>query len=81
MPSFGVPCPTTLFTAGLLLSLEPGGPGAPWYLLIIPLAWTLIGGSAAILLGVLPDVALLLGGAVLFVQLAVPRILTGVRAA
>lgn len=72
VPSFGVPCPTTLFTIGLLLSVEPP---APRFLSVIPLAWTLIGGSAALLLGVLPDGALLLGGVVLLTQILAPRML------
>ncbi len=56
MPSFGVPCPTTLLTVGLLLALEPRRSRG---LAVIPFLWCLIGGSAALLLGVLPDLALL----------------------
>lgn len=60
VPTFGVPCPTVLFTIGMLLTAEPLRP----LLLIIPLAWGLIGGSAALLLGMTPDYALLIAGAV-----------------
>jgi len=77
MPSFGVPCPTTLLTAGLLLSL---GPASFRGLIVIPLVWCLIGGSAAILLGVLPDLALLLAAVVLLLEVVVPRMLKRARA-
>jgi len=58
IPTFGVPCPTTIFTAGLLML------GAPrsWLLSIVPVIWSLIAGSAAFLLGVHADYALPLAG-------------------
>lgn len=67
VPSFGVtPCPLTIVTFGLLLLAR--GRVAP-VLLVVPAAWSLIGGSAAILLAVPQDwplpVAGLLGCAVL----------------
>lgn len=65
-PVFGItPCPVTIFTFGLLLQTE-GRP--PWFLVAIPALWSLIGGSAAFLLDVAQDWALLLSG---FVALAV----------
>ena len=54
-PLFGVPCPTALLTAGLLLATEPP---APRGLLIIPVVWSLLAGTAAVLLGVTPDLML-----------------------
>jgi hypothetical protein len=59
-PMFGVaPCPTTIFTFGLLLwTTRP----VPAYLLIIPLAWSLIGMSAAVNLGVPQDYGLVVAG-------------------
>lgn len=67
MPMFGItPCPVTIFTFGVLLVR----PGVPWWVLMIPLVWSLIGGSAAFLLGVPQDWLLLLSGAI-----AVPTIL------
>ena len=60
MPMFGVtPCPVTIFTFGmLLLTLRP----VPSWLFIIPFVWSLIGGSAAILLNVPQDWLLLVSG-------------------
>lgn len=59
-PMFGVaPCPTTIFTFGLLLwATRP----VPAYLLIIPLVWSLIGMSAAVNLGVPQDYGLVVAG-------------------
>lgn len=54
-PLFGVPCPLTLFTAGLLLAARPPVPPA---LFVLPIVWCVIGGSAALLFGVIPDLAL-----------------------
>lgn len=59
-PSFGVtPCPVTLFTIGIFLMAERRLP--PW-LWLVPLIWSLIGGTAAFLLNVPQDWALLLSG-------------------
>lgn len=57
----GVPCPTTIFPAGLLLLATPRNKA----LAIVPMIWSLIGGSAAFLLGVTSDYALLVAGALL----------------
>jgi hypothetical protein len=67
-PTFGVPCPTTILTIGLLL------PAAmPWRLAVIPLAWSGIAGSASFLFGVYADVVLLLAIPMWAVSLAVPK--------
>jgi hypothetical protein len=58
IPTFGVPCPTTIFTAGLLMLATPRS----WQLSIIPVIWSAIGGSAALLLGVRADYALPIAG-------------------
>lgn len=54
-PTFGAPCPTTIFTVGLLLWAQPALPRA---LLIIPALWAAIGTVAAATLGMPPDYAL-----------------------
>jgi hypothetical protein len=63
IPTFGLPCPTTLFTAGLLLLAAPHSKT----LAIVPIVWSFIGGSAAFLLGVSADYALPVAGAALAV--------------
>lgn len=74
MPVFGVtPCPVTIFTFGLLLSAAPP---LSRRLLVIPFVWSLIGGSAAILLDVPQDWLLLASGFI-----AVPLIVFGNRRA
>jgi len=60
-PTFGLPCPTTIFTAGLLLLASSPSP----ILSVVPIIWGVIGGSAAILLGVSADYALPIAAAVL----------------
>jgi hypothetical protein len=56
-PTFGLPCPTTIFTFGMLLfaskKISIG-------LLIIPLVWSLIGLSAAINLSIYEDFELII---------------------
>jgi hypothetical protein len=60
LPQFGVtPCPVTLFTFGSLLLLR--GP-LPWIVHVTPVLWSLIGGSAAFMLGVPQDWVLLFSG-------------------
>src|SRR6188474_698703 len=58
IPTFGIPCPTTIFTAGVLMLATP----RLWRLSIVPVIWSAIGGSAAFLLGVHADVALPIAG-------------------
>lgn len=56
MPTFGLPCPTTIFTLGLLVLAK--GP-LPLAVLVIPLAWSLLGTTAVVRLGVPEDACLL----------------------
>jgi len=51
-PTFGVPCPTTIFTLGLFLLAAPA---LPRMLLIIPVAWAVVGLSAVLQLGMWED--------------------------
>jgi hypothetical protein len=60
LPQFGdTPCPVVLFTFGMLLLMRKP---VPWSVLVIPVIWSLIGGSAAILLNVPQDWVLLVSG-------------------
>lgn len=59
-PMFGVaPCPTTIFTFGMLLWSTKN---IPLWLLIIPGLWSIISFTAAIKLGILEDTGLLIAG-------------------
>jgi len=60
-PTFGLPCPTTIFTIGLLCFATPRTPRSP---LIVPLLWCLVGAQAALFLGVQPDLGLIAAGVV-----------------
>jgi hypothetical protein len=60
-PTFGLPCPTTIFTFGLLLWTEKA---FPKYLLLIPFIWSVIGFSAAVSLGIREDIGVLIAGLV-----------------
>lgn len=56
-PTFGLPCPTTIFTFGLLLlNIKK----CPVTILIIPFIWSMIGVMAAFQFGIVEDVGLLL---------------------
>ena len=72
MPTFGLPCPTTLFTIGLLAFLAPPYARSP---LVVPVLWCLVGAQAAFLLGVWQDLGLLAAaavGAVLIARASAP---------
>ncbi|MCP2727399.1 DUF6064 family protein [Limnofasciculus baicalensis] len=58
-PTFGVPCPTTIFTFGLLLWTDKK---IPLSLLIIPVLWSIVGTSAALNFGIKEDFGLLVAG-------------------
>lgn len=58
-PTFGVPCPTTIFTFGILLYSVHR---IPWYIVIIPLLWSIVGFSAAMNLGIQEDYGLVIAG-------------------
>jgi hypothetical protein len=58
-PTFGLPCPTVIFTFGMLLIMEKK---FPWIIIVIPLLWSLIGFFAAIFLAVKEDIGLLIAG-------------------
>ena len=64
-PTFGLPCPTTVFTFGLLLWVQPA---LPRRVLVIPVLWSAIATTAAFQLGMVEDfslpVAAIVAGAV-----------------
>lgn len=61
VPTFGAPCPLTIFTFGLLLWSDRG---VRTRLLIVPLLWSAIGTSAAFAFGVWEDVPMPLAAVV-----------------
>jgi hypothetical protein len=67
-PTFGLPCPTTIFTFGLLMWTEKI---IPKYILIIPLIWSIIGFFAALNYGIYADFGLLVTGLTAFTLLII----------
>jgi len=58
-PTFGLPCPTTIFTFGLLLlNIRK----CPVIILIIPFLWSIVGFTAALQFGIFEDSGLLISG-------------------
>jgi hypothetical protein len=69
-PSFGLPCPTTVFTIGvLLLASAP----VPRSLFVVPVLWAIVGSTAVFALGVLQDLGLLVAGLLALIGLARSR--------
>lgn len=58
-PTFGLPCPTTIFTFGILLWTDKK---CPAIILAIPFLWSILGFSAAASLGVYEDIGLMISG-------------------
>jgi hypothetical protein len=71
LPLFAVPCPTTLITAGLLLMSAD----VPRAVNVVPILWAAIGSSAALVLGIRADLALLVAGSLLALDTIAPRAL------
>ena len=67
-PTFGLSCPTTIFTLGILLFANQK---MPMHLLIIPLLWSVIGFTAALSLSIYEDIGLLVAGITTFVSLII----------
>ncbi len=59
LPTFGLPCPTTIFTFGIFLLADRK---FPHVLLVIPVIWSFIGFFAALSFGVTEDYALIVAG-------------------
>jgi hypothetical protein len=65
--SYGLPCPTTIFTFGILMFASDK---LPKYLLIIPSIWSLFGISAMINLGVYQDIMMIVAAVTAWAFLA-----------
>jgi hypothetical protein len=71
-PTFGVPCPTTIFTFGIFLLTDKK---CPTILLIIPGIWSLIGLSAALRLEFYEDIGLFASSVTAIVLLTTRRLI------
>ena len=60
-PTFGLPCPTTLFTIGLLAFLVKPYPRSA---LVVPVLWCFVGSQAAFVFDVQADLGLIVAGVV-----------------
>ena len=65
-PTFGLPCPTTIFTFGIFLWSDKR---LPVTILVIPFLWSLIGFFAALKLGIFEDTGLLIAGLFTFTMI------------
>lgn len=63
-PTFGLPCPTTIFTFGFLVL---NARKTPLMLLVLPVLWSIVGFTAAFNFGIKEDIGLLIAGLVAFV--------------
>jgi len=63
-PTFGLPCPTTIFTCGILLMTVKK---FPMIVFIIPFLWSIIGFTAVWNFGILEDTGLVISGLVTFI--------------
>lgn len=73
MPTFGVPCPTTILTIGFLLAADRP---IPRPVIAVPMIWSAVSGSAAFVLGVHADLILPVAGIFLAIHaltMAVPK--------
>ena len=67
LPTFGLPCPTTIFTMGLLAFLVAPYPRGP---ILVPVLWCLVGAQAAFVFDVPQDLGLVVAAVVGIVLLA-----------
>lgn len=58
-PTFGLPCPTTLFTIGLLAFLVKPYPRSTF---VVPVIWCVVGSQAAFVFDVTADLGLIVAG-------------------
>lgn len=67
LPTFGLPCPTTILTLGMLLWARPGSVAL---LAPIPLLWAAVGTSAALRLGMREDFGLAIAAMLLVLDVS-----------
>lgn len=65
-PTFGLPCPTIIFTFGVLLFSSSR---IHFIVIIIPVTWSLIGFSAVVSLGMKEDTGLLIAGLICIIMI------------
>lgn len=65
-PTFGAPCPTTIFTFAMLLATKER---VPRHLIAVPILWAVVGSSAVFAFGIVEDLGLLIAGCVATVML------------
>ena len=70
-PTFGVPCPTTIFTLGILMWTDKK---TPLIIYLIPLGWVMIGFLAVFSLGMSEDFGLLIAGIFTISKIVVSQI-------
>lgn len=68
-PTFGLPCPTTIFTFGILLFTNR----CPITIIIIPFIWSILGLSAVSNFGVIEDGGLIIAGLITSILLLLRR--------
>ena len=73
-PSFGAPCPVTIFFFGLMFWVEGK---IPVLLVALPLAWAALGTSAAVQLGIPEDFGLAVAAPLVAAELLRRRLMTG----
>ena len=69
-PTFGLPCPTTIVTLGLIVW---AGTALPRRVLIVPLLWSVVGTSAAVSLGMVEDFGLLISAIAVLIWVPLGR--------
>jgi hypothetical protein len=60
-PTFGLPCPTVIFTVGVFCFLRAP---FPRYVLLVPVLWSVVGSTAIVQFGMLQDLGLAVAGLV-----------------
>ncbi len=70
-PTFGLPCPTTLFSIGILAFLVKPYPRSVF---VIPILWCFVGSQAAFVFAVRADLGLIVAAVVGLIMLVQPKV-------